>query len=215
VPAALGAIAAAQYATLEQLLWRYPDDAESEARLLALAASRAHTKARAIAEALGVRITAIMLAQEVRQRAAEEHVVRLAAPQAAALRSRVERLAEANEEAYLEALALIDGASEDGGRDQAIGKALETAAELPLSIAECAYDVALLGAEAAQHACRGGAEDAAAASILAEAAARSAAGLVAANLVSMPGDERVLHAQRLAEAATDAARRAVAASAAR
>ncbi len=135
--------------------------------------------------------------------------------QAQALRSRVERLAEANEEAYLEALALIDGASEDGGRDQAIGKALETAAELPLSIAECAYDVALLGAEAAQHACRGGAEDAAAASILAEAAARSAAGLVAANLVSMPGDERVLHAQRLADAATDAARRAVAASAAR
>ena len=39
--------------------------------------------------------------------------------------------------------------------------------ELPLSIAECAYDVALLGAEAAQHAARGGAEDAAAAAILA------------------------------------------------
>ena len=135
--------------------------------------------------------------------------------QAQALRSRVERLAEANEEAYLEALGLIEGASEDGARDAAIGKALDTAAELPLSIAECAYDVALLGAEAAQHACRGGAEDAAAASILAEAAARSAAGLVAANLVSRPGDERVLHAQRLADAATDAARRAVAASAAR
>ena len=65
------------------------------------------------------------------------------------------------------------------------------------------------------HACRGGAEDAAAAAILAEAAARSAAGLVAANLVSLPGDERVLQAQRLADAATDAARRAVAASAAR
>jgi formiminotetrahydrofolate cyclodeaminase len=137
------------------------------------------------------------------------------AAQAQALRSRVERLAEANEEAYLQALALIEGASEDGGRDAAIGKALDTAAELPLAIAECAYDVALLGAEAAQHACRGGAEDAAAAAILAEAAARSAAGLVAVNLVSLPGDERVLHAQRLADAATDAARRAVAASAAR
>ena len=135
--------------------------------------------------------------------------------QAQALRSRVERLAEANEEAYLEALALIEGASEDGSRDAAIGKALDTAAEVPLAIAECAYDVALLGAEAAQYACRGGAEDAAAAAILAEAAARSAAGLVAVNLVSLPGDERVLHAQRLADAATDAARRAVAASAAR
>ena len=135
--------------------------------------------------------------------------------QAQALRSRVERLAEANETAYLEALALIEGASEDGDRDAAIGKALDTAAELPLSIAECAYDVTLLGAEAAQQAIRGGAEDAAAASILAEAAARAAAGLVAANLVSRPDDERVLHAQRLADAATTAAKRAVAASAAR
>jgi formiminotetrahydrofolate cyclodeaminase len=135
--------------------------------------------------------------------------------QAQALRARVERLAEANEEAYLEALALIEGAAEDGTRDAAIGKALDTAAELPLSIAECAYDVALLGAEAAQHAAPGGAEDAAAAAVLAEAAARASAGLVAANLVSRPGDERVQQAQRLAEAATDAARRAVAASSSR
>jgi formiminotetrahydrofolate cyclodeaminase len=131
--------------------------------------------------------------------------------QAQALRSRVEKLAEANEEAYLEALALIEGAEEEGTRDAAIGKALDTA----LSIAECAYDVALLGCEAAQHAAPGGAEDACAASLLAEAAARAAAGLVAANLVSMPGDERVVHAQRLAEAATVAAKRAVAASASR
>ncbi len=135
--------------------------------------------------------------------------------QAQALRSRVESLAEANEEAYLEALALIEGAGEDGGRDTAIGKALDTAAELPLSIAECAYDVALLGVEAAQHAAPGGAEDAAAAAVLAEAAVRAAAGLVAANLVSLPGDERVVHAQELADAATDAAKRAVAASASR
>ena len=135
--------------------------------------------------------------------------------QAQALRARVEKLAEANEEAYLEALALIEAAEGQTGSDEALGKALDTAAELPLSITECAYDVALLGAEAAQYASRGGAEDAAAAAILAEAAARAAAGLIAANLISMPGDERVEHAQRLAAAATDAARRAVAASAER
>ena len=129
--------------------------------------------------------------------------------------ARVEKLAEANEEAYLEALALIEAAAEEGGRDAAIGKALDTAAELPLSIAECAYDVALLGCEAAQHATRGGAEDACAAAHLAEAAARAAAGLIAANLISIPGDERVAHAQRLADAATVAAKRAVAASASR
>jgi len=135
--------------------------------------------------------------------------------QAQALRSRVERLAEANEAAYLEVLGLIEGATAEGGRDAAIGKALDTAAELPLAIAECAYNIALLGVEGAHHAAPGGAEDAAAAAVLAEAAARAAAGLVAANLVSIPGDERVLHAQRLADGATDAAKRAVAASAAR
>lgn len=132
--------------------------------------------------------------------------------QAQSLRTRVERLAEENQDAYLHALSLIDGAVETGGRDEVIGKALDTAAELPLSIAECAYDVSLLGVEAATNAAPGGAEDASAAAILAEAAARAAASLVAANLVSMPGDGRVERAQRLAAAAGDAARRAVAAS---
>ncbi len=140
--------------------------------------------------------------------------------QAQALRSRVEKLAEANEQAYLKALGLLEvtqpGGSRDiagGSRDIAIGRALEAAANLPLAIAEAAYDVALLGAEAAEHAVPGCAEDGAAASLLAEAAARAAAGLVATNLVSSPGDDRVVHAQRLAAAATDAARRAVTAAA--
>ena len=140
--------------------------------------------------------------------------------QAQALRSRVEKLAEANEQAYLKALGLLEetqsGGSRDiadGSRDIAIGRALEAAANLPLAIAEAAYDVALLGAEAAEHAVAGCAEDGAAASLLAEAAARAAAGLVATNLVSSPGDDRVVHAQRLAAAATDAARRAVTAAA--
>lgn len=135
-----------------------------------------------------------------------------ASAQAQALRGRVEVLAEANQKAYLEALALLGITSTAGARDEALGKALDTAAELPLAIAEAAYDVALLGAEAAEHAAPGGAQDAAAASVLAESAARAAAGLVAVNLVSSPGDERVVHAQRLADAATHAARRAVAAT---
>ena len=133
--------------------------------------------------------------------------------QAEALRARAERLAEENEAAYLAARALIEGAEEGDGQtsDEAIGKALDTAAELPLAIAEVAYDVVLLGAEAAAHAAPGGADDAAAAAILAEAASHAAAGLIAANLVSNPGDERVAYAHRLAAAATDAVRRSVAA----
>ena len=136
------------------------------------------------------------------------------AAQAQALRGRVEKLAEANEQAYLEALATLEEHPARGGsRDEEIGNALDTAAQLPFAIAETAYDVALLGAEVAEHAAAGGAEDGAAASVLAEAAARAAASLIAANLVSAPGDDRVVHAQRLAAAAAVAARRAVAATA--
>lgn len=160
-----------------------------------------------------VAMSAGLIASSARRSEREWDEAKGLSAQAQALRSRVERLAEANEQAYLEALALIEGASADGTRDAALGHALDTAAELPLAIAECAYDVALLGAEAACHAVRGCAEDAAAASVLAEAAARASAGLVAANLVSLPGDERVRHARRLADAAGAAARRAVAASA--
>jgi len=133
--------------------------------------------------------------------------------QAQSLRARVEKQAEANEEAYLVALALIGDATEAGSRNEAFRKALDAAAEMPLAIAECAYDVSLLGVEAATNAAPGGAEDASAAAMLAEAAARAAASLVAANLISVPGDERVVQAQNLAAAATDAARRAVAATA--
>ena len=135
--------------------------------------------------------------------------------QAQALRSRVERLAEANEEAYLEALALIEGAAEDGGRDAAIGKALDTAAELPLvdRRVRLRRRPARCGGGAARGArrrrgCRrsGGAR---------RGGGAGRRGPRRANLVSMPGDERVVHAQRLADAATDAAKRAVAASASR
>jgi formiminotetrahydrofolate cyclodeaminase len=131
--------------------------------------------------------------------------------QAEALRARVERLAEENERAYLAARALIESVEAGGGAANVdLGKALDTAAELPLAIAEIAYDVVLLGAETAAHAAPGGAEDASAAAVLAEAAAHAAAGLIAANLVSMPGDERVAQANRLAAAASDAIRRSAA-----
>ena len=131
--------------------------------------------------------------------------------QAESLRARVERLAEENEAAYLAARALIDqaAAGDATSSDEEMGKALDTAAELPLAIAEVAYDVVLLGAETADRAAPGGAEDAAAAAVLAEAAAHAAAGLIAANLASISGDARVAHAHRLAAAASDAVRRSV------
>lgn len=157
-------------------------------------------------------MAAALIASAAR-RSADWPEARGVSAQAQALRGRLELLTAANEKAYLEALALLGNTSTGAGRDQAIGQALEKAAELPLAIAEAAYDVALLGAETAEHAVPGGAQDAAAASVLAESAARAAAGLVAVNLVSSAGDDRVVHAQRLAAAATVAAKRAVAATA--
>jgi formiminotetrahydrofolate cyclodeaminase len=82
---------------------------------------------------------------------------------------------------------------------------------VPLTIAEAAVDVALLAAEGAERADGPSRADSAAAASLAAGAARACAKLVAVNLSTVPGDDRIVKAQSAAEAAEDAARRAVAA----
>ena len=85
------------------------------------------------------------------------------------------------------------------------------AAEVPLALAEAAADVALLAADATERADGASRADAAAAAALAAGAARAAAKLVAINLSTQPGDERIAAAERAVEAADDAARQALAA----
>jgi uncharacterized protein YggE len=59
LPEVLGAITGARNARLEQLVWRYPESAEQQARWLAAAIAWANTKALSAATALGTRLVGI------------------------------------------------------------------------------------------------------------------------------------------------------------
>ena len=125
--------------------------------------------------------------------------------QAVDLRDRLLALATQDAKAYESALGALDR------RDPGLARALDTAAEVPLALAEAAADVALLAADATERADGASRADAAAAAALAAGAARAAAKLVAINLSTQPGDERIAAAGRAVEAADDAARQALAA----
>jgi len=137
-----------------------------------------------------------------------------AVAQAEALRHRAEPLAQLDAEAYEAVLAVRRALTTlpETERDAAMCRALSHAAAVPLAIAEVAADVADLAALVAEKGNPNVAGDAAAAAVLAEAAARAAATLVAVNLGTTGEDERITRAQRLVRAAEEAARRAVAAA---
>jgi len=125
--------------------------------------------------------------------------------QAVDLRDRLLSLAAADSEAYGAALDALER------RESDLGQALGAAAEAPLAIAEAAADVALLAADATERADGAARADAAAAAVLAAGAARAAAKLVAINLSTQPGDERIAAAERACNTADTAAREALAA----
>jgi methenyltetrahydrofolate cyclohydrolase len=129
------------------------------------------------------------------------------AAQAEALRRRAAPLAHKDAEAFSEVLRL----QREHAGDAELGRAFDRAADLPLRIAEVGADVAELAAHAAPRVDPKVHGDAAAAAVLAQAGTGIAAHLVAINLATSEGDERIRRADELAEAATDAARRAVAA----
>jgi len=132
------------------------------------------------------------------------------AAQARALRTRLLALGEADAKAYEAVLAAMRQKADlpRERRDYALGKALVTAAELPLAIAEAAADTAELAAQAAAAGKESMRPDASVAAALAEAAAASAALLVEVNLATVPGDERSRAAVTLMEAARAARARA-------
>lgn len=125
--------------------------------------------------------------------------------QAVDLRDRLLALAAQDALAYETALDALER------REHDLAGALATAADVPLSLAEAAADVALLAADATECADGASRADAAAAAALAAGAARAAAKLVGINLSTQPGDERIAAAQRAVEAADAAARQALAA----
>jgi methenyltetrahydrofolate cyclohydrolase len=122
--------------------------------------------------------------------------------QALDLRDRLLALAARDARAYESALAALER------RHSGLARALAAAADVPLALAETAADVALLAAEATERADGHSRADAAAAASLAAGAARAAAKLVAVNLATVAGDERVAAADRAAGTAEDAARHA-------
>jgi methenyltetrahydrofolate cyclohydrolase len=122
--------------------------------------------------------------------------------QAADLRDRLLDLAAEDAHAYESALSALETPGAE------LAEALAVSAEVPLAIAEASADVALLAASAAECADGPVRPDAAAAAALAAGAARAAAKLIAVNLATTPGDERLAAADRALETAEDAARAA-------
>jgi formiminotetrahydrofolate cyclodeaminase len=129
------------------------------------------------------------------------------AAQAESLRDRSARLIQADSDQYEAALRARGQSGEGQGArlDFALGQAYAKAAEPPLEIARAASDVALLALTVAQNGDRALYADAVTAALLAAAAAKAAAELVAVNLTASSNDPRVLEAAKAAEEAARAA----------
>jgi methenyltetrahydrofolate cyclohydrolase len=169
--------------------------------------SPAGGSAAAIAVALGAGLTA-MCARNSRDGWPDAGG---ATAQAETLRLRIEPLAQADAEAYGEALTAFRLPEEldPWVRDATIGGALERAAAVPLAIAEVGADVADLAAHLARHGNPDVRGDAVAGAVIAEAGTRAAAHFVRINLGTNPNDARVARAAAAASTAAEAARRAL------
>jgi formiminotetrahydrofolate cyclodeaminase len=128
------------------------------------------------------------------------------AAQAQALVERVLPLVHADALAWEQASAALE---EMGAGDAVLERKLEAAAAVPIRIAEAAADAASLAQVAAERGEGAYRADAVAAAILAAAGAEAAAHLVAVNLAVREGDEGLARARASAEAARDAAARAL------
>jgi formiminotetrahydrofolate cyclodeaminase len=164
------------------------------------------------AAALVVAIAARLVATAARSSRDDWDDAPGAVAQAEALRKRVAPLADADAEAYAEALEVLRpaAAGDVSGRDDTLATALERAAEVLLQIAEVGVDVAALGAVTAEEGSAQVRADAAAASVFADAGVRAATNLVTVNLGVTRDDERLTRAKKLGEAAAAASRSALA-----
>lgn len=112
------------------------------------------------------------------------------AERAEGLRERLSPLARADADAYGRVLAALRLSSDEPGCREALDQALAEAADVPLTVAELARDVAATSVRLAEEGNPNLRGDALTALYLAEAAARSASELVRLNVESMKnGDE--------------------------
>ena len=126
------------------------------------------------------------------------------------LRDKALALGEADAVAYEAVVSAwrLPRAPEPEERERRITSALSGAAEVPMALAELAAAVGDLAAHLAEAGNANLFGDALTAALLAEAAARAAAGLVAINLKASPGDVRHGQATSAAAHASNSARRA-------
>ena len=153
-------------------------------------ASDSPAPASGSAAAVAVAMAAALVEMGARRSPGWEDAMGVAA-QARSIRQRTVPLVQADADAYaasLAALAAEETAAE--GRDEAIANALAGAADVALDIARAGTDAAYLAELVADRGDPSGRDDAQAAAVLAEAATRVAAALVAANLMTGESDER-------------------------
>jgi formiminotetrahydrofolate cyclodeaminase len=133
------------------------------------------------------------------------------AAQALAVVERVTPLVGEDAAVWEDALGALRGSEEADAdrRNEALERKLDSAAAVPIEIAEAAADVATLAALAAELGDAAYRADAAVASVLAAAGARAASHLVAINLGVQAGDERLGRVRATEEAAAEAAARAL------
>lgn len=134
--------------------------------------------------------------------------------QADTFRARVAPLAQADADAYQDAITMLRRREEvsERYRDQTLREALEKAAEIPIRIVEAGSDLACLAALLVENGNPEVRADAAVACVLAEGGARAAAKLVETNLGATEEDPRVRHVRTLVAVAADASERALAAT---
>ena len=161
--------------------------------------------------AVGVAMSAGLVAMTARLSHEHWPEARAVAAQAESLRRRVTPLAELNAEAYGAAVATLRGeGNAPGGRDEEIARALDRAARVPLAICETAGDVVALAADVVERGEQSLRADAAVAALVSHACARGAAALVEVNLATQPGDDRLSQARACLGAASLALDRALA-----
>ena len=184
-------------ALLDLRLWEFLDEVGAEGR----------TPGGGSVAALVTAIAAGLLAKVARASTATWPEAAGIAAQAESLRDRSAPLIQADADQYEAALRARGQSGEGQGArlDFALGQAYAKAAEPPLEIARAASDVALLALTVAQNGDRALYADAVTAALLAAAAAKAAAELVAVNLTASSNDPRVLEAAKAAEEAARAA----------
>jgi methenyltetrahydrofolate cyclohydrolase len=175
-------------------------------RLLDQIASAPFGPAGGSVAALTATMAAGLVAQVARQSTEVWPAAHGAAAQAETLRARAAPLAQLDADAYSHAVTTLRAPPGERGeqRDFAIADALRQAADIPLAVVDCAADISALAAEVARRGSADHRADAIVAAVLAHAAARGAAHLVAINLSMTADDERAHRARAALALASEA-----------